>query len=280
MKRSPKVEIHDAPDGVAFAIVLAADYTAEHEWGFERIGSILGQRRDAEAGLERYRCSDAAAFARNHAWRTGTLTTSVDVGDGKWAKRKFSHTTLVVDGDLGWSGGKVDDHLIGRPYDLETDFTGAWSDRGFAVTAWNAAAAGRLAELAAAFADGNLCLWTAGGGVFKNPGLVVAAFDRIPEHISTTVRDAHLETARLREATAATGIEETLTGAGLSWFALSPRWADGFRDLETEHPVVFWLNPRNQGANNHGWFTVEQLEAWSRGEGPVPKEAAGVGLRR
>jgi hypothetical protein len=57
------------------------------------------------------------------------------------------------------------------------------------------------------------------------------------------------------------------------YFALSPRWAFDNEKDKTKHPVMFWLNPQNQKDNNFGWYTVEELDQWINGEGPVPKEA-------
>lgn len=68
----------------------------------------------------------------------------------------------------------------------------------------------------------------------------------------------------LTEAALATGIEARLKAAGRGWYALSPAWSEG-----PGSPVRFFLNPQNQREHLHGWFSVEDLDAWIRGEGPV-----------
>ena len=76
---------------------------------------------------------------------------------------------------------------------------------------------------------------------------------------------------------AATGIEEVLKKAGKRYYALSPRWAASIKgtkngEVETKYGVVFWLNPCDQYKNNYGHFTVEELQQWAKGEGPIPKK--------
>jgi hypothetical protein len=77
----------------------------------------------------------------------------------------------------------------------------------------------------------------------------------------------------LHEAAKATGIEEKVCAAlksdfgGKPFYALSPSWKN---KQNTKHKVVFWLNPTDQQKNNYGWFTVEELEQWIEGKGPIP----------
>ncbi|WP_156883591.1 hypothetical protein [Salipiger mucosus] len=81
----------------------------------------------------------------------------------------------------------------------------------------------------------------------------------------------------LLKAARKTGIEKKVRAAGLDFFALSPRWAKDCSTSKTKHDVAFWLNPREQNIHNYGIFTVEDLEAWTKGKGRVmakAKEAA------
>jgi len=64
---------------------------------------------------------------------------------------------------------------------------------------------------------------------------------------------------------------------------MSPYWVGAFQSLagrtgkptdDTEHPVIFFLNPKDQVNNNHGWFTVEDLDKWISGTGPVIRKTA------
>jgi hypothetical protein len=62
-------------------------------------------------------------------------------------------------------------------------------------------------------------------------------------------------------------LEKKLREAGKKWFALSPRWAT--EKHNTEHSVVFWLNPMEQRTNNSGLYTVEELLLWAENKGPI-----------
>jgi len=53
-----------------------------------------------------------------------------------------------------------------------------------------------------------------------------------------------------------------------SYLSLSPRWLSGGR--KSKHPVMFWLNPLRDGEANY--YTVEELEQWLKGKGPVLKK--------
>src|SRR3546814_19195425 len=78
----------------------------------------------------------------------------------------------------------------------------------------------------------------------------------------------------------ATGIKEKIDAlpvhygslAMKRYFALCPKWTSPglIEGRTTAHPVIFFLNPAQQDKNNHGWYTVEELEQWLDGKGPVP----------
>lgn len=72
-------------------------------------------------------------------------------------------------------------------------------------------------------------------------------------------------------AARATGIEARLRQAGKVWFALEPAWRENIRyQPPTAYEVVFWLNSEdNLHTNRPGWYTVEELDQWIAGTGPV-----------
>jgi hypothetical protein len=115
-------------------------------------------------------------------------------------------------------------------------------------------------------------MWIGGGGVFQNGGLVLAIASKMPADKKQTMYDLDANHDKLLKASRKTGIEERLQKANKKYFALSPRWAEKDKELTTKFPVVYWLNPFEQHLNNHGWYTVEQLDQWIEGKGPIPKE--------
>lgn len=126
---------------------------------------------------------------------------------------------------------------------------------------------------------------------FSHAGLVIAIVSRMPEQARAAVDASDAETVRLEEAVEATGIRERIEArrkdlsgwsGGPAFHALAPRWSSSIRTvmregeevaLATEHPVVFFLNPARQKDHNHGWFTVEELDLWLEGGGPVIRKA-------
>ena len=174
---------------------------------------------------------------------------------------------------------------------------GAWDDRDLCLVARDEASIAALADLDAAARRGDLAMWvgTFSRNPFDRPGLVVAIPSRVPEARKREMLESDLAANRLADAAEATGLGARIgeavaaTGGSLrspfGHYALSPGWlADRRmgRDVETAHPVAFFLNPMDQASNNHGWFTVEELDAWLEGKGPVPKtaaERAGAGRR-
>jgi len=142
-----------------------------------------------------------------------------------------------------------------------------------------------LFELKEALEREDVSLWTNAGGFGGRGGLVLAITSKIPEAVNDTMVEADLDALRLAKAADKTKIKIKLDKASahsinegaraydakFRYFALSPSWIDA-PGKESKHPVMFWLNPMNQQENNYGWFTVEELEQWIKGEGPIPKE--------
>lgn len=56
------------------------------------------------------------------------------------------------------------------------------------------------------------------------------------------------------------------------YYCLKPRWVSENEKLQTRYPVIFFLNPMRQREHDYGWFTVEELEQWTEGRGPVMKQ--------
>ena len=95
--------------------------------------------------------------------------------------------------------------------------------------------------------------------------------------------NADLSQMRLNEAAEATGIRQRLDAwrsgghdpdLARYYYALTPVWAPADRRAHPAYPVLFRLNPANTRLNNWGIYTVEELEAWMRGAGPVVKATA------
>jgi len=82
--------------------------------------------------------------------------------------------------------------------------------------------------------------------------------------------DGDKELAKLYKDVEETGIKKKLENANLRYYALSPSRPN--KNMKTKYNVMFWLNPQQQDIHNYGYFSVEQLEEWIEGKGPIPKK--------
>lgn len=64
-------------------------------------------------------------------------------------------------------------------------------------------------------------------------------------------------------------VKETLIDQNKKWYSLERwEWRDG--------GIRFWLNPTNQELYRPGWYTIDELIAWTHDVGPVMMEEAAV----
>lgn len=256
-------------EGRAYGIVLAPDHTAEHEETPRRLHSTFGI-----AGGD-------GGFAEHSATRPAPDSATLLPLE---AERREGRRT-IVDRGLALVVGRrrTDDlaRLLGRWDDAS--LVGAWDEDGFALGGYDAGEdAVRLVHEGAV--TGDIAIWLGGGGMaFSRPGLVVARPSLTPPDLVAVFDAAQADRRALAQAAKATGIEERLLTMrtplnhgpiGLPpHLALIPSWTGDDRRAHTHHPVVFWLNPMPGMDANFGYFTVEELDQWTQGKGPVPRTA-------
>ena len=227
-------------EGVFIGVNLGADYTAEHEWGIEYLKSDLGIPVEGVGISGRTIGSEAYQHVKR-----------LPLKDGEVIYLSRNGLDYALDRELFLRDGE--------------DLACGWSDSTFAIRATKKHAT-EMETLWQAFQRGDVAVWRGGGGMFQNAGLVIVIASLIPADGAEAMAEADRDRARLIVAAKATGIEERLRAAKRRWFALSPRWAD-----EEKKAVKFWLNPTEQDQHHAGWFTVEQLDEWAAGKGPVMK---------
>ena len=134
-------------------------------------------------------------------------------------------------------------------------------------------------ELYQAFLRHDIVIWQVGRrGPFDGSGLCIGIRSLLPESVARLWWTGDVNRICLQGAADQTGIAERLRTAGRGWFALSPKWSQELVSIyrgqvKTRYPVVFYLNPHEQHRYNSGWFTVEELDQWAEGTGPVMKVA-------
>lgn len=99
-------------------------------------------------------------------------------------------------------------------------------------------------------------------------GLVIHSISGLPEGVAESMRLADESKLRLDMAVKKSGIFDIVNEAvGCGYFSLRPAWKD-----DSESDIIFWLNPTNQGRNNSGWYSFNELKQWTEGKGPVIKQ--------
>lgn len=141
-----------------------------------------------------------------------------------------------------------------------------WDSRsGFAVAVRGEEHVAKLEELHAAILAKDIVFSTPAAMGFLRRGPALLQLSKVPEEVAAKCLSDDLAYNRLLEAAEATGIAQRLTSANLGWYALSPEW-----DRNASAPSVrFFLNPKGQDKYTGGWYTVDELDAWIQGKGPV-----------
>lgn len=259
-------------ENVLVGIALGADYCAEHEMGIGPLSFSLG----VDGARHRYDPAPA-----KYTKPPGLPRRMITQSDGVRFYESGPEAILLGYDDDWWI--KKFEEAVSRyglakmikeklPSELRSDreLSTAWDQRSFGIYA-RGEHAPKLKELAQAFKAKNVALWLGGSSSpFQNASLILVIADRVrPENVKT-LEDADIDADKLEAAHQATGITERLAAAGRRYYACSPRWKRP--DKMSAHPVMYWLNPMEQDQNNFGWFSVEELDQWIKGEGPVPKK--------
>jgi hypothetical protein len=285
MRRGRQGSVWRDDSGRVIALSLGADYCAEHEWGIKGINTKLGisgpDKIDLSNGLgitdkilDLLKLKKPKAFglaARTmtkdyepvHNLDTKGLT--ITSGYGKDRKNHKMWALAVIE---NWKKNYFDFENVRENYYYSPEreeLIGHWSEDAFCVFIEDKSV---ISEFIDAFKKKDIAVWLGGGGAFKNAGLVIAIASRVPEDFSKSTEDADLDQFELTKAAANTGIHDILKKADRRYYALSPRWKD-----DNKEEVIFWLNPMEQNKYEHGWYGVDELKLWARGEGKIIKKA-------
>lgn len=276
----------DERPGEVWGVLLAGDYTAEHEGG---IGSILYRLGIDEKGIM-VSGRSMAEGGRQIDVISGTKTETCHVksptakNPSRYVKKK--QVSKVKGLTTNTSADTVSKIVYHAPrYDFDKEITGAWDSRDFAIVGWSDEAKQFVSDLSEAIANGNVTVWTGGavGNPFARNGLIIAITSRLPEKGAAEMNEADDNYRRLDEAAEKTGIKSLIKKAVETgkiatksffpnpWRALKPAWSD--ESDNTKHPVKFYLAPADSNQYQNGWYTVEELALWAKGKGPVIKPA-------
>lgn len=296
MKPSNDTVILRDDNGLPHSIFSKADYTAEHEGRLDELYRLIGAKPGGFEGLPSFSLAHQAIpralrgiamFEQTYGWR--------EAGAGKGGKDRQRRSQALC--------MRLSYDMDGRPQTIwshwrrseQTEMSCAWSDSGFEIMAYSDGAKDFLNEVAAAIKEGDFACFKGGRGSnpFDRGGLVICIPSRVPQAYKDQMAEGHADRKRLLEAAAETGIEgrirERIEGSGshrgfphvfseYRYHALAPAWATTIKHrgddrggpVTTDHPVIFFLNPGSKSAEA-GWYTVEELDGWLAGKGPVLK---------
>jgi hypothetical protein len=257
MRRGNKADIVVDND-VKVGFTLGSDWCAEHEWGIKEIRKAFGMQE--VDGLERYVIRQQPRMPV-FFFRRGNDAVLV---------YQPSFACNVARGEMD----KVEQYAFSSSQFhrfQEEMVIGAWDEQSFGIRTFGKEMSDFLEEVYKAFQDLNIVITMAPGMFLENSGLVVAIKSRIPASVDERYKEAHEDHRQLLKAAEETGIESRLKAAGLNFFALSPRWISEENKDKSKHPVLFWLNPMEQDIYNAMWCTVEVLDEWIEGRGPIVK---------
>jgi hypothetical protein len=243
---------------VFMGLTTGTDTCAEHECGIKGLRTIFGVPQ---------KLTDESIGLKNHAATRGA-------GDNLEYEDAGKFIFLRVAQAAHWETPKtpmkkkVPHDISGyetREYLMENGVCAAWNSDGFFVIAKeehrkpmellrDALIAGNIAFL-------NLGRWNK---LPPTSGLAIVLLSTLPKYVNQELEREHKETLERKTLFEESGIEKRLRDAGKEWFFL------GSPKINGKNEMIIWLNPMHQRIDNSGWFTVAELDAWIKGEGPIP----------
>lgn len=246
-----------------WGVVMGADACAEHECGIRSLRAAFGNAHgplsaEGPYGVERLSARHAprAILERRLSDGSHLVAAGWAIDAGRMGEQSPADLLRALDLSARCHG-----NADGR---LEV----AWDEGSFALLfgprAIEAGEAMSQAMRAGDLVIGDLPVGEGDSRVFT-VAIRSRLSRRLERRINAEERNRQRELQRLDAAVRAEGFEAVareLRAAGCGWFALKPA---ALREGE----VLYFLNPENQRRNQAGHYTLEELRAWARSEGPV-----------
>jgi hypothetical protein len=256
-------------DGSCAGLSLGYDRCAEHEWGIDGLLAEFGiDLPDLRKGVEDHimtRIPEAMYFfeytAKSKDKRRKGYPAAMLVVSDRVDPSSISPSNPAERFGLHF----FPDHPADKRNRPEWDVLCAWGRDDLAVHVRGQENIERLKQLHAAILAKDVALGTPWAKSFFRGGISLAIYSRISDEEKQAIATKYAEHNELEEAVRVSGIREKLEKAGKRFYALSPAWTD-----EAKTQLCFFLNPCEQNKYQHGWFTLDELDAWTREDGPIP----------
>jgi len=277
--------------GQVIGLEFGADYVAEHECGIEDLQHEFGiplRPTWTEFGIEARRITNVPERLSLLDWDArGTMHRGIIFDDYRSYKHRLDKAQID---SLQLSDPK--DNWWRNSPPPESRLITAWKRNSFGFLV-HTETLGRdilaISDLYDAFLTMDLAMWASGNqlsGSMLRGGLVLAIVSRVPEKFREHLKDQDQNQLALDEAAHLTGLVQRVNEARgqrqwpdwspFAHFSLRPAWVaqkqSALNGAETTYPVCFWLNPLDQKNQKAGYYTVEQLDEWLAGRGPVYRE--------
>jgi len=155
-------------------------------------------------------------------------------------------------------------HRLSLP---EHDVVAAWGASGFAVHARGQANLALLQQLQDALLARDVAVLEP-PRLTGSPGpMKLLRMSRLTPEDHAHLVERDLTTRELARAVDATGLIGQLEAAGCTYRTLTPAWFDDAKD-----EVIFYLDTNQPKLFNTGWFSLEELQQWAAGSGPVVRD--------
>lgn len=255
--------------GQFMGICLGADFTSEHEWGIKGIAQMFGFANTID---------DMSVFGPKRTTITHVPENLHFFVQGVRPKRSY----LIAASYFSKESFEVSKSTR---FELDppkgSNLGTAWDGRSFGICTTGKENHKLLAELYEAFQNKDIVFLFSGkmDNPFARAGLCVVIKSRLDPEIIEDMEKEDAAEFKLQSAANETGIREYLdklnnqnrgSSSPFSYYSLTPRWLPDDEKMETVYPVIFWFKPKSKNANS-GYFTVEEIIAWTEGSGPIVK---------
>lgn len=264
-------------------IQLGSDFCAEHEWGIKDLKTHMKLISEEQAdkkkifGAERYKINSvheySIHFDTSEKDLEALLIFDPFVFDPNFTPSSYLKSLSIEQLSKEY-GISLRSYKNIQNKKVEENIAAAWDSKSFGIHVKGEKEYKALNELYQHFIslDAILFLGKPPISVFSRSSLNIIIKSRIPKESIDFMHDQDKGIWQFKKYVEKTGIYEKLKKAGKTSHFLSPYRGkvsrDG-KDIDSRVDIKFWLD--TYGKERTGWFTIEELEEWAEGKGPIVK---------